>query len=50
MAQSGGLDGALTSTGRFYQTNYTKALLFLADGTYLESLAEKQNLLGTSGG
>jgi hypothetical protein len=51
MAQSGGLDAALTSTGsRFYQSNFTKALLFLADGSYLESLAHKQNLLGSQWG
>ena len=39
MARSGALDGALISTGRFYQTNFTKALLFLSDGTYLANLA-----------
>ena len=50
MAQSGGLDGALTSTGRFYQSNFTKALLFLSDGSYLESLASKQHLLGSQWG
>ena len=51
MAQSGGLDAALTSNGgRFYQSNFTKALLFLADGSYLESLAQKQNLLGSQWG
>jgi len=51
MAQSGGLDAALTSTGsRFYQSNFTKALLFLADGSYLESLAQGQNLLGSQWG
>ncbi len=50
MAQSGGLDAALTSTGRFYQSNFTKALLFLADGSYLEALAQKQNLLGSQWG
>jgi hypothetical protein len=50
MAESGGLDEALTSTGSFYQSNFTKALLFLADGSYLESLAEKQNLLGSQWG
>src|SRR6185437_14154540 len=33
LAQSGGLDGALLAQGRFYQTDYTKPLLFLADGT-----------------
>ena len=36
MAQTGGLDGTLLSEGQFYNTNYTKPLLFLADGTYLE--------------
>ena len=50
MARSGGLDGALTETGSFYQTNYTKALLFLSDGSYLEDLASKQNLLGSQWG
>jgi hypothetical protein len=50
MARSGALDGALISTDRFYQTNFTKALLFLADGGYLESLASKQNLLGSQWG
>lgn len=46
MATSGALDGALISTSRFYQTNFTKSLLFLADGGYLGTLAQKQNLLG----
>jgi hypothetical protein len=50
MARSGALDGALISTSRFYQTNFTKALLFLSDGTYLESLAAKENLLGSQWG
>ncbi|MDP9259819.1 MAG: hypothetical protein M3Q31_25165 [Actinomycetota bacterium] len=49
-ARSGGLDGALISTSRFYQTDYTKPLLFLADGSYLSGLAEKQNLLGEQWG
>ncbi len=50
MARSGALDGALVSTDRFYQTNFTKALLFLSDGGYLESLAAKQHLLGSQWG
>jgi hypothetical protein len=50
MARSGGLDGALVSTSRFYQTNFTKSLLFLSDGSYLESLAERQHLLGSQWG
>ena len=34
----------------FYQTNFTKALLFLADGSYLEARAAQQNLLGSQWG
>jgi hypothetical protein len=50
LAQSGGLDGALLAQGRFYQTDYTKPLLFLADGTYLEDLARDQHLGGDQWG
>ena len=50
MARSGGLDGALVSTNRFYQTNFTKSLLFLSDGGYLEQLASQQHLLGSQWG
>ncbi len=50
MARSGGLDGALVSTNRFYQTNFTKSLLFLADGSYLEDLAAQEHLLGDQWG
>jgi hypothetical protein len=49
-AQSGGLDGALVANHGFYQTDYTKPLLFLADGSYLGNLAQKQNLLGSQWG
>ena len=49
-ARSGGLDGALVSTDRFYQTNFTKSILFLADGGYFESRAQQQHLLGTQWG
>jgi hypothetical protein len=51
LAQSGGLDGALVAGNhRFYQTNYTKPLLFLSGGEYFESRAEEQHLLGTQWG
>ncbi len=50
MAQTGGLDGTLLSEGQFYNTDYTKPLLFLADGTYLENLAGAQHLQGTQWG
>jgi hypothetical protein len=51
LARSGGLDGALTSQGgQFYATDYTKPLLFLADGTYLEDQARAQHLGGDQWG
>ncbi len=50
MARSGALDGALLSTARFYQTNFTKSVLFLSDGSYLEDVATQQNLLGSQWG
>ena len=46
VAQSGGLDGLLETNGRFYQTDYTPALLFLGDGGYLSGLAQQWNLTG----
>jgi len=51
LAQSGGLDGVLLAgEHRFYQTNYTKPLLFLSGGEYFEERAEGQHLLGTQWG
>ncbi len=50
LAQSGGLDGALLSSNQFYQTDYTKPLLFMADGEVLASRAEKEHLLGDQWG
>jgi hypothetical protein len=50
MAQTGGLDGTLLSGGLFYNTNYTKPLLFIADGTYLADKAGAQHLQGTQWG
>ena len=50
MAQTGGLDGTLLSGGQFYNTNYTKPLLFLADGTYLSDKAGAQHLQGSQWG
>jgi hypothetical protein len=49
-AQSGGLDGALLTSRRFYQTDYTKPLLFMADGGVLTSRAQQQHLLGEQWG
>ena len=50
MARSGSLDGALLSSKQFYDTNYTKPLLFIADGTYLDNLAVHQHLDGDQWG
>ncbi len=49
-ARSGGLDGALLTNKQFYQTDYTKPLLFMADGGVLASRAQTQHLLGTQWG
>jgi hypothetical protein len=50
LARSGGLDGQLLSSGGFYQTNYSKPLLFLADGGYLEDQARAEHLGGDQWG
>ena len=50
LAESGGLDGALLTSSQFYQTNYTKPLLFLSGGGFFEARAEGQHLLGTQWG
>ena len=50
LAATGGLDGALVNSNQFYQTNYTKPLLFLSGGGYFETRAEEQHLLGTQWG
>jgi hypothetical protein len=49
-AQAGSLDGQLLSQGSFYQTDYTKPLLFLNDGTYLSGLADAKHLSGNQWG
>ena len=50
VARSGGLDGLLLASGQAYETNYTKPLLFMGDGTYLAGLAQDQHLLGSQWG
>ena len=49
-AQSGGLDGALLTSKQFYQTDYTKPLLLLADGSLLSNRAQAEHLLGAQWG
>jgi hypothetical protein len=50
VARSGGLDALLLGGGHFFETNYTKPLLFMGDGSYLAGLAENQHLLGSQWG
>ena len=50
MARTGALDGALTATPQLYGTNYTKPLLFLADGAYMANVAQSRNLTGSQWG
>jgi hypothetical protein len=50
LAQAGGLDGDLLTSSQFFQTDYTKPLLFMADGGLLEKRAENQHLLGDQWG
>jgi hypothetical protein len=49
-ARSGALDGPVALGSRFYQTDYTKSVLFLADGSYLEDRARAENLGGDQSG
>ncbi len=49
-ARSGALDGPVALGGKFFQTDYTTSVLFLADGTYLEDKAVAQHLGGDQSG
>ncbi len=50
LARSGGLEGALTSSGNFYGGDQTRSLLLLSDGAYLENTAVAQELGGDQWG
>jgi hypothetical protein len=50
MAESGALDGLLQINGHFYETDYTRALLFMGDGGYLDGLADDWSLHGDQWG
>ncbi|WP_330473658.1 hypothetical protein [Terrabacter sp. C0L_2] len=50
LAESGSLEGLLTSRTSFFGVDSTKALLLLADGTHLEDAARAQNLGGDQWG
>src|SRR6266536_1605439 len=49
-ALASALDGALLSQRGFYQTDYTKAVLFLADSSYREERASAEHLAGEQWG
>jgi hypothetical protein len=50
LARSGAVDTDLLAQVQFYSTDYTKPLLFLADGEYYANLADAQNLTGDQWG
>ena len=50
LARTGGLEGALASSGTFYGTDATRSLLLLSDGAYLEDRARAEHLGGDQWG
>lgn len=50
LGQTGALDGLLLSSNHFYQTDYSKPLLFINDGGYISTLAQDQHLTGSQWG
>ncbi|MES2169301.1 MAG: hypothetical protein V4479_01065 [Actinomycetota bacterium] len=50
MARQGSLDSVLTSGGSFYNFDYTRSVLFLGDGGYLNGLATSLHLSGDQWG
>jgi hypothetical protein len=50
LARTGGLEGALTSSGTFYGGDTTRSLLLLSDGAYLENQARARQLGGDQWG
>jgi len=50
MARSGSLDADLLSSPQFYGTDYTKPLLFIADGTFMANQADAEHLSGDQWG
>jgi hypothetical protein len=50
MARTGSLDADLLASPQFYGTDYTKPLLFIADGSFLAAEASAQHLQGDQWG
>ena len=49
-ARAGSLDGAIQSEGGFFNTDFTRSILFLGDGAYFPALAAGQHLTGDQWG
>jgi hypothetical protein len=49
-AQRGALDGAILSEGGLFNTDYTRSILFMGDGSYFPNLAAAQHLTGDEWG
>jgi len=50
MASAGALDGAIQNESGFFNTDYTKSILFLGDGQYFVGLANDAHLTGDQWG
>ena len=50
LGQSGAMDGLLLTTPHYYQTDYTRSLLFLVDDSAVADHAKDLNLLGSQWG
>ena len=50
MAVSGAYDNAMTGQGQFFQTDQTKQLLLMGDGSYMDDKATELNLQGNTWG
>jgi hypothetical protein len=50
LGQSGAMDGLLLTGGHFYQSDYTRPLLLMADNSAVQDHAAKFNLLGSQWG
>jgi hypothetical protein len=50
LGRSGGLDALLLTSNHFYQTDFSRPLLFLIDGGYIARLAAEQKLIGSDWG
>src|ERR1700681_1845016 len=50
LARAGGLDALLLTSNHFYQTDFSRPLLFLDGGGYIAALATQQKLIGSEWG